>query len=333
MASSVEPALGGEAMTYRRSTDERAVLARCEHSPGAILDQAILVPFDGSPEAERIIPVVQAFAKRLRARVQAIYVGQQAPGEGYAPVHGARAEALIPLITIPSFDPPAETIVQEAKEHRSRLIALSTGSEAAGSGRLLGHVTRDVLRLAPCPVLVMRPDLDGRYTAGQVSLARILLPLDGAPSTAAVLAREELRGWIRALKLGRGRRAAEAPNATELDILHVVTRTPAAEIEPGTIAVPRYMDQPYHEWQSWAREFLAGFSALLDYRPLDVIVKVGDPGEEIVQTALERHSDLIVLCWKGTLEGRHGAAAASVLQGAPCPVLFARIRGRTLQPA
>jgi len=313
-------------MANRRRTDELATLAQCQHASDTIPEHAALVPLDGSPAAARIVPVVQTIASRLHAPVRLLAITEHAaqPARPLATA-GLPARVVALPFAIPPLESPADTIIREARQHKSRLIALSAHSHALGSEHWLGHVTQEILRRAPCSVLVVRPEISERYAQDHPSLARILLPLDGAPSTAAVMAREELRGWVRALKPGRGPGTAEEANATALEVLHVVTQT-AGGGEAGTMMGPYYMDQPYHEWQSWTREFLARFCTVLDYEPLDVIVRVGDPGREIVRVAQERQSDLVMMSWKGELDGGRAAAVETVLRHAPCPVLFTRIR-------
>lgn len=52
---------------------------------------------------------------------------------------------------------PAPTLVQAAREFHADLVVLS-GPHRSGINRvLLGSVAEEVLRTAPCPVLVMRP--------------------------------------------------------------------------------------------------------------------------------------------------------------------------------
>jgi nucleotide-binding universal stress UspA family protein len=314
-------------MAYRRHTDEQAVLAACQHLPGAIAEHAVLVPLDGSAEAGRIVPVAHAFARYLRVPVQLVAVAEHAPAPEQPPgVIPFPSKLVAGLVRLPATLLPAETIVDEARRHKSRLIALSARSQGPGQDRVLGQVTLEVLRRAPCSVLVVRPELAATYTEEHPSLTRILLPLNGAPSTAAVLAREGMRGWLRALKTARKRSGANGGEGIGFEVLHVVELTPRVVSEPGTMVVPRYMDQPYHEWDFWARQFLERFCSDLGNQAVHLLVGVGDPGTEIVRTARERDSDLIMISWKGEIGDGRGAAVETLLREAPCPILFVRIR-------
>lgn len=315
-------------MTNRRSTDEPPDLNQCGHEPGAVSQHSILVPLDGSPAAAQIVPMVQTIARRLRGPMQLIHVAQ----DPLSRVMHQRVSGF-PIAAVPMVDSPAETIAREARVHKCRLIALSALSESTGGERLLGHVTLDVLRRAPCSVLAVQPHVAAHYLSEHPTLSRILIPLDGAPSTAAVLARQELRGWIRTLRSRHARAGTVQASPAALDVIHVVGETTSSAGEPGTLQVPRYMDHPYYEWQGWAKEFLARFCENIDFQPVHVAVVVGDPGHEIARAARERQSDLIMLIWKGQFDEGRAAAVQTVLREAPCPILLIRQRMRPAKEA
>jgi nucleotide-binding universal stress UspA family protein len=112
----------------------------------------------------------------------------------------------------------------------------------------------------------------------------------------------------------------------DIDVLHVVGPTILAPREPGSLSVTRYMDEPQHAVPRWTSEFLARFCSNLGRPPECMLVAVGDPGEEIIRTARERESDLIVLAWKGNMNGYRARVVRSLLRESPCPILFVRIR-------
>lgn len=53
--------------------------------------------------------------------------------------------------------PAAGEIVQDAKNHQADLIVMASRGHGAVAKLLLGSVTERVLRLAPCPVVVVPP--------------------------------------------------------------------------------------------------------------------------------------------------------------------------------
>jgi nucleotide-binding universal stress UspA family protein len=150
----------------------------------------LLVPLDGSEEAEAALPHVQAVAEKFQARVTLIRVTVApetliAEAAGGAPgvpdagpmidptpvVEAEQQEASSYLQRVaerlrrsgvqevnaePSEGPAADTIVERAREQGADLIVMSTHARG-GLGRLVFGSTADaVLRHAPCPVLLIR---------------------------------------------------------------------------------------------------------------------------------------------------------------------------------
>jgi nucleotide-binding universal stress UspA family protein len=173
----------------------------------------------------------------------------------------------------------------------------------------LGSVASAVVRIAPCPVVLVRPEL-GVHPA---ALRRIIVPEDGTPTTAAAL---QPAGEL------AGRSGAE------LDVLHVAAAAAHQPAEPGTLTAPRYLDQPQHEWPVWTREFLQRLRHLC-HCPSTVqtrlFLRTGEPGAEIVRFARERETDLIVVAWRGHLDGQRAATLRAVVRDAPCPTLVLRV--------
>jgi nucleotide-binding universal stress UspA family protein len=155
-------------------------------------------------------------------------------------------------------------------------------------------------------VLLVRPAPDSA-TLSLEKPRRILLPLDGTPSSATAL--------------GPALDLADRTEA-EIDVLYVATQTEPSR-EPGSLTGPIYIDQAQYEWDDWAQEFATRFgTALGQYMPtmpIRVYVRGGDPPEEIVAFARERESDLIVLQWHLRA---HGEVVNRVLVQTPCPMLL-----------
>lgn len=57
-----------------------------------------------------------------------------------------------------AFGPPADTIVAVARARRADLVVMGTHGRTGLSHFLLGSVAEHVVRAAPCPVLVVRPE-------------------------------------------------------------------------------------------------------------------------------------------------------------------------------
>jgi len=157
----------------------------------------ILVPLDGSPLAEQVLPHVEALAKQFGSKVTLLQAASSA--DEAASMDALQAASLPPAVGVgtsvnpePSVEDelqtasaylralagrlhgqgltvdygevegsPAETIVEQARALGADLIAMTTHGRS-GLGRMFyGSVAEAVLRHAPCPTLLVRAG-DGR---------------------------------------------------------------------------------------------------------------------------------------------------------------------------
>lgn len=124
----------------------------------------VLVPIDGAPGAERIVPVAAALAGRLDAAL--LLWGVAHPGADraaqeallydllrrHAGGHGAFMSA--------SHADPVQAIVEHADNHPGTLLcAMSHGQGSIGE-RAMGSVTADLLQRSHTPMLVIGPRFD-----------------------------------------------------------------------------------------------------------------------------------------------------------------------------
>lgn len=116
--------------------------------------ERVLVPLDGSPVAEAILPFIEQIAGPLDLEVVLLRVVPRSSLETMEVASVARAQE--PLIR-----------EQEAHEHLGRIV------EALKSKGVFGSVAEDVLRSAPIPVFVMR--------VTEMAL-RSLVPAEGKPA-------------------------------------------------------------------------------------------------------------------------------------------------------
>jgi nucleotide-binding universal stress UspA family protein len=154
-------------------------------------------------------------------------------------------------------------------------------------------------------VIVVRPGA----SVGQIR--RILVPLDGAPSTAAAL---EPAGEL-------ARRTGAS-----IDVVMIEDAAAPPSDEPGAMAPPQYVDQPQHEWPAFSEEFLQRFLGAIGHCPAvetRFYLGAGARGAEILRFADALESDLITLVWHG-VRGEHGAVFREVLRGSTRPVLVLR---------
>jgi nucleotide-binding universal stress UspA family protein len=147
----------------------------------------ILVALDGSATAEQVLPRVEYLAKRFASTVtllrvvtparEMLFTGtmmEPAPSAWRADLDevnqrmreeaGSYLAATRARLTSRGIDTrallldgsPAQAIVHEARQCRADLIAMTTQGRGGLTRLVFGSVAEEVLRSAPCPVLLMR---------------------------------------------------------------------------------------------------------------------------------------------------------------------------------
>jgi nucleotide-binding universal stress UspA family protein len=271
----------------------------------------------------------------LRPRVLVALHERGAPGESIAmgrlvamtlqhPLHGVfvapsppAATDLPRMLQIPSHALEGFVLDVEEGDPAGRLLEISNlhptaflivGADPTAGDKLgVGLVATRAIEESNTPVLVVRP-------GATIKLQRILVPLDGTPSTASAL--EPVTELARAA-------------GASLDIVLVgEAQHPASPVEHGTMFAPQYIDQPHHEWPAFSEEFVERFVHTLGHCSSDVprrfFLGAGDPDEEILRYARTLGSDLAVLVWHGLASARHGAIFQSIVRRATCPLLILR---------
>ena len=131
----------------------------------------LLVPTDFSPAADRAVDYAAALAVTLEARVTlmtATYLGDT-PEVHLAYIEKVRAEdkerlegvrqrieqAGVSVSALMAYGPPAQQIVETARKRGADLIVMGTHGRTGIQHLLIGSVAERVVRLAPCPVLVV----------------------------------------------------------------------------------------------------------------------------------------------------------------------------------
>jgi nucleotide-binding universal stress UspA family protein len=150
----------------------------------------VVVPLDGSPLAEKVLPTVSELALSLNLQVILLRVTRRiysAPPEGFLPVFGANAPNLKKLweeanaeandyliekagqlrqqgikqvtsmVLECGVDGAAAAIIDLAKKTPGNFVAMCTHGESGIGNWLVGSVTERVVRHTAGPVLVIRP--------------------------------------------------------------------------------------------------------------------------------------------------------------------------------
>lgn len=281
-----------------------------------VLRRRVLVTMrrDGPPHG--VIQMGRLIARAIGAPLHGLFLcptrieaSEVAENVGLAP------EALHGLVLDVAAGDPGEALAAALTTRAAAYVIVAAAPGGGPDDHLgVGDLAQRALEIACGGVVILDP------RAGAAQIRRILLPLDGTPSTASAI--------TPAGELARSLGA-------ELDILLVGEAHPRFERErarlseePGAMAPPQYVDQPHHEWTAFAEEFLHRFLGAIGHCPPDIVRRfflgAGEPGAEILRVAAAVESDLLVLVWHGNLCQRHGSVFRDVLRGARCPVLVLR---------
>ncbi len=190
---------------------------------------------------------------------------------------------------------PAYMASDWASRNKVDLIVCGTHGETGYGRVLLGSFTEKIVRLGSCPVWMVRAP-----QATEVP-AKILCPTDLSTASAPA---EELAAYTAGLF-----------DAT-LVLLHVLNRPSrygkAAELDDFYSKAKKDAEQAVR--QLWKDRDVAH----------EVLVKVGDPAEQVVDVATELDVDLVVCGTHGKNNLKRkllGSVAEQVVQLAPCSVL------------
>lgn len=270
----------------------------------------IIVPLDGSIHATVALPVAKGLAELEDATLHVVHVAARTlPPKEILQKLKLTPEELRGLVIDQLTGFPAAGIVQEAYQQRSIFIVMCAHTGVEKPQGALGNVAREVLQTAPCPVVLVQPG--GEYESW--ALRRLVLPHDGTPTAAAAI-----------------RPAADLASraGAELVIVHVATLGAPQPGEPGTFAIPRYLDQPQYEWPTWANEFLDRIRAL-GHPPDTVAIRLcltrGEPGPAVVEFAARHESGLIAIAWRGVLGAERALTMQAVISQSHCPVIIYRV--------
>ena len=140
--------------------------------------KTVLVPVDGSPNAEKSIPYALDFAAKYNARLllfrvrsvpPAIWDAQEIPAVDALQQHEKRTcdeymaklverlgEKGVPIMTEHTAGNAAETIIEKAEDLPSAVIVMTSHGRDGLQRWLMGSVAEKVARHATCPVLIVR---------------------------------------------------------------------------------------------------------------------------------------------------------------------------------
>jgi nucleotide-binding universal stress UspA family protein len=243
----------------------------------------LLAAIGNNAVARHVLATATTLAPLDQARVDAIHIREDGSRTAQAAAHAAGIE----LRELPG--PVVQTLIETG--HEADVVGLVIGTRAGPRARRrIGHVALDLLVALRKPLVLVPP-----HSPIPFRLERVLVPLDGTGATAAALSRT--------VELAHR-------SQIEVDVLHVHDED----------SLPRFSDQPQHETESWAREFLARYCPQVSLSQLHL--RIGLPSEHVVGVARELDADMIALGWAQDLSPGRAAVVRETLALAQIPVLL-----------
>jgi nucleotide-binding universal stress UspA family protein len=297
----------------------------------------IVVPLDGSDNAEQALPYARALARRTGATI-ALVSAIDIPAEfgSWSVTVAATAaremdqwmtdseaylrRAATTLSGIPTtisvrVGRAAHEILAVVGEAANPLVVMTSHGRTGVKRLFLGSVANRVVRDARCPVLVIRMRSDAPPVA-EPAFDTVLVPLDGSPFGEAALDQAvAVLGQVATLHLLR---------VVEFPVIPL-----GGPVEPGLPLnyglVAEYTDATRDE----ATQYLQALQTKLAERGQTVTVEVRDGRvvDEILAAAGEQRADIIAMATRGRGGvGRlvFGSVAEGVLHESPLPLLLVR---------
>ena len=244
----------------------------------------LLAAVDNSTVALPVVGTACAIAEMFDAKVEAMHVVEG--GDDFA--RAAADASLVPYWRT-GGDPGRELL---AAVDDPDVLALALGSRDLDDVDVdVGEVARCLITESPRPVVVVPPVGDA-----PARVERVLVALDRDLATTEAL-----------------RRVLETIAATGVEIVVVHVCSPDE--------LPRFADQIQHETDAWAGEFLTRYCSL-PRRRIHLELRYGDVAGEVAAVAARVAADLVVLAWRQSLDGDHGAVVRRLIGQDRVPVLL-----------
>jgi nucleotide-binding universal stress UspA family protein len=303
--------------------------------------QRILVPLDGSPRAELILPQVEQLWKRGASELLLVQsVAADSPvngGYGSAPsltrerndaesyLHGVArrlTNAGARVLTLVLEGSPSGAILDAAGREGATMIAMTTHGRTGLLRWLMGSVADKVVRASDVPVLLVRPfhfagpPVLESAVSREAPFRRILIATNGSPNSMAVV--------DPAMRIA-------ALFGSEIIALHVWDSyvLDGAALPGMEAGMPAPSEAPLSSedevTERVARQL--GPSGLKVTR----VTRYGEPASEILDYSVEHNVDLIALATDDRRELSRwmtGGVAERVLRSARAPLLVVRAAGK-----
>jgi nucleotide-binding universal stress UspA family protein len=312
------------------------------------MKKRILVPLDGSPLAEMVLPHAMALARAFGYDLVLLHVAtlpQAASSIAWSVAPAAnvwdgwdaelksegeyleatadrlRSRGVDVTVTMVE-DEPASGILAYAEQNPDvALVAMATHGRSGLSRWVFGSVAEKVLHASPVPLLLVRPG-QGLSLADEFAIPEyrsLLVPLDGSIFAAQAL--ENATTLAAALE-------------ARITLLSAVPD----QVLAGEVFVPLGALADSSEEAQALKDYLRRQQERLQAEGLSVNTRLeyGPPAEAILDAAERAHADLIVMATHGRTGLPRlwlGSIAMRVMQAATRPVLLVRSKERVKEEA
>jgi len=293
----------------------------------------LLVPLDGSPMSESVLPVVAQFAGKIHASVTMIHVIETKPPER---IHGQRhlinakqAEEYLLAISSSSIFSGIEvhfhiheagvrdvsqSIHDHTEELQQDLVVMCTHGSSGLRGMLFGSIAQQVISLGKMPVLLVNPTAEDL----KFNFENFLVALDGNPDHERSL---DYASTLASLCKAKIHLLIAIPRHVSMS----GELTPANRYLPGTTA--RMMDMLVPD----AREYLNRLQTKIELRGIAVDIRTARNNPEIAipRTAKTVKADLIALAThgkRGTAAFWNGSVTPKISKSSKIPLLLVPVK-------
>lgn len=245
----------------------------------------LLAAMDDSAAARPVLDVARALAPQFGCEVSAVTVATDGPGTTAGAVAAAAGERLAVL-----HGDPVERLAEAVAA--DDVCGVVVGARGRPTGRRpAGHVACALATTCGKPVVVVPPEV-----APVPTLERVLVAVEAPGEVASGL---------------EGAPIVAPGTAVEVVAVHVNDET----------TLPGFSDQPQHEVEAFAEEFLArAFPDRSDHLRLEL--RVGVPVEEVLAVARDVGAQLVVVVWSCRMAPDHGLFVQALLAASHLPVLL-----------
>jgi len=283
--------------------------------------QEILVPLDGSREAESVLPYLRDLAPRFGSHVHILGVGI---GKKTRRVNRLLEDYInrianglkgnnIQAKAVTRYGTAADKILDFTAENEIGLIIMATHGRSGITRWWMGSVAEKVISEATAPVLLVRSKRPSKTgAAGKLKIFhKILAPLDGSDIGEAALPYAEILA---------------TNSVASISLLQVVS--PPGTVEASLLGGPdwrKFVKAMHDAGEDYLKNIIERLSDKGIKSTYEVIT--GDPADKIVEYANDKKASLIAM----STHGRTGLArwvlgsiADKVLHGARIPILLVR---------